>query len=375
MAITVLFILVITFLFMQQRSFGKLPSGKLLEKISKSPQYHDGHFKNFIETPMMVEGVSYFKVLREFFSKGIDREPTTPLPHVATDLKTLPDNRLVWFGHSSYFITIRGKKILVDPVFSERPSPVQYAGTKSFPGTMSYSVDDFPDIDLVIITHDHYDHLDYNTITKLKDKAKAFVTTLGVSSHLIYWGVEEARIQELDWWESTWPFAGVELIATPARHFSGRGFTRNKTLWASFVLKTDNYRLFIGGDSGYHSAFQEIGKKYGPFDLALLECGQYAPQWPYIHMLPEQSVQASKDLRAEVYMPVHWGKFKLSIHPWREPVERAMKEAKRLGVNITTPMIGEPLILDAIASGSPWWRNIPGNTAVTQPAEEALLQK
>ncbi|WP_333818865.1 MBL fold metallo-hydrolase [Ohtaekwangia sp.] len=361
---------------MQQKSFGKLPSGKLLEKISKSPQYHDGHFQNSVNTPMMAKGVSYFKILVEFFRKGIDREPVTPVPYVKTDLKTLPDGQLVWFGHSSYFVTLEGKKILVDPVFSERPSPVQYAGTKSFPGTMRYSADDFPDIDLVIITHDHYDHLDYNTIVKLKNKAKAFITTLGVSSHLIYWGIEEARIQELDWWESTWPFAGIELIATPARHFSGRGFTRNKTLWASFVLKTQRHRIFIGGDSGYHDDFKKIGEKYGPFDLALLECGQYSNYWPYIHMLPEESVQASKDLQAAIYMPVHWGKFRLSIHPWREPVERALKEAEKLRVKVTTPMIGQSLQLDSIASGSTWWRNVSSYTsAAEQVAVDTFAQQ
>jgi L-ascorbate metabolism protein UlaG (beta-lactamase superfamily) len=362
LAIVAVLLAAITFLFMQQRSFGKAPSGEHLEKIKASSHYKNGRFQNLRETPMLSEDASYITVMKDFFfSKGIDREPLIALPHVKTNLKTLSPSEpvIIWFGHSSYFISIHGKNILVDPVFSERPSPVQYVGSKSFIGTMLYTPDDFPEIDLVIITHDHYDHLDYSTIVKLKDKAKAFCTPLGVGSHLIHWGISQERIQELDWWDhAAIAIPGIELIATPARHFSGRGLVNNKTLWASYVLKACDYSLFIGGDSGYDDSFKKIGEMYGPFDVAMLECGQYDEQWPYIHMMPEESVQASVDLRAAVFMPVHWSKFKLALHPWREPIERALKHADKLHVKMTTPKIGEPVKLDAIAPPSTWWTRL-----------------
>ena len=356
-AIIIVVLAAIIFVFMQQRPFGKTPSGEHLEKISQSPQYKNNRFENLKETPMLAEGTSYVKMLGEFFfSKGIDREPAAPLPHIKTDLKALPAQPvMVWFGHSSYLISMGGKKILVDPVFSERPSPVQYAGSKSYNGTMIYTADDFPEIDLVIISHDHYDHLDYNTIVKLKDKAKVFCTPLGVGSHLVHWGVPQERIHELDWWQSITPTPGIELVATPARHFSGRGFVNNKTLWASYVLKAEGKSIFIGGDSGYDDSFKKIGDKYGPFDIAMLECGQYDKKWRYIHMMPEESVQASIDLKAKVYMPVHWAKFKLALHPWREPVERALTHAAKLNVTATTPRIGEIIYLDNIPAAAPWW--------------------
>lgn len=309
---------------------------------------------------MLAEGTSYVKMLSKyFFSKGIDREPAAPLPHIKTDLKKLSAQpAMVWFGHSSYLISIGDKKVLVDPVFSERPSPVQYAGSKSYNGTMVYTADDLPEIDLLIISHDHYDHLDYNTIVKLKDKAKVFCTPLGVGSHLVHWGVPQERIYELDWWQSINPIPGIDLVATPARHFSGRGFVNNKTLWASYVLNAEGKSIFIGGDSGYDDSFKEIGEKYGPFNIAMLECGQYDKQWPYIHMMPEESVQASVDLKAKVYMPVHWAKFRLALHPWREPVVRALAHAAKLNVVATTPRIGEVIYLDNIPATTSWWTDL-----------------
>jgi len=304
-AILIVVLSAIIFVFMQQRPFGKTPSGEHLAKIGQSPQYKNNRFENLKETPMLAEGTSYVKMLGDFFfSKGIDREPASPLPHIKTDLKALPEQPvMVWFGHSSYLISLGGKNYLVDPVFSERPSPVQYAGSKSYNGTMVYTADDFPEIDLVVISHDHYDHLDYNTIVKLKDKVKVFCTPLGVGSHLVYWGVPKERIHELDWWQSITPIQGIDLVATPARHFSGRGFVNNKTLWASYVLKAEGKSIFIGGDSGYDDSFKKIGEKYGPFDIAMLECGQYDKQWPYIHMMPEESVQASIDLKPKYICP------------------------------------------------------------------------
>jgi L-ascorbate metabolism protein UlaG (beta-lactamase superfamily) len=342
-------------LFMQQRSFGKLPSGNRLERIKKSPQYADGIFKNVNETRLLAEGASYFGMVTKYFGKGADREPVKPLPVIKTDLRALPDKPVVvWFGHSSYLISVKGKNILADPVFSERPSPVQFAGSKSYPGTMIYDIEDFPDLDIVVISHDHYDHLDYHTIQKLKTKTKFFCVPLGVGEHLIHWGIDPDQVREFDWWEAD-IVAGIDIACTPARHFSGRGFRGNKTLWASFVVRTGGQNIFIGGDSGYDDSFKKIGEKYGPFDIAMLECGQYDKQWPDIHMMPEETVQANVDLRAKAFLPVHWAKFTLALHPWKEPIQRAVKHAESLGVSVTTPKIGEPIFLGETMPVTRWW--------------------
>ncbi len=342
---------------MQQKSFGKLPSGKRLERIKSSPNYKDGSFQNIDTTPMMAEGTSYPKMFYNFFfSPSVNREPSKTLPSILTNLKSLPDEpTIIWFGHSSYLITVNGKRILVDPVFSQRASPVQYAGGKAYPVTNPYSIDDFPDVDLVVISHDHYDHLDYNTIQKLRSRTKLFCTGLGIGSHLEHWGVPESQIREFDWWEGDEVVPGLELTCTPARHFSGRGFTRGQTLWSSFVLKADRFRIFIGGDSGYDASFKKIGEKFGPFDLVMLECGQYDTQWPYIHMMPEQTVQASIDLNSAALLPVHWGKFTLALHPWDEPIRRAARSAAERQVNMATPLIGETMRLDSVKLGNNWW--------------------
>ncbi len=293
----------ITFIFMQQRSFGKLPQGERLKRIERSPQYKNGSFENIENTPMLADGVSYFGMIKDFlFSKGIDREPAEPLPVVNTNLLSLDKNiaQIIWFGHSSYLIAFKGRHILVDPMFSERASPVQYAGTKNYPVTTTYKIEDFPPVDVVVISHDHYDHLDYNTIIKLKDRTNLFCVPLGIGTHLVHWGIEENKIIELDWWESKNLFSDVTLTSTPARHFSGRGFIRNKTLWSSYALNLSGYKIFIGGDSGYDNSFKTIGDKFGPFNIALLECGQYDLQWPYIHMMPEQVVEAAIDLKTDI---------------------------------------------------------------------------
>ena len=346
---------------MNYKPFGKLPSGKRLDRIKSSPNYRDGSFQNLNETPMMVEGTSYVRLMRDyFFLKGIDREPTELIPSVKTDLtyQQSEEPSIVWFGHSSYLIRMEGKTILVDPVFGSRPSPFQFVGAKNYTVESSYTAEDLPSLDLVIITHDHYDHLDYQTIVKLRNKVNKFIVALGVGEHLELWGIDKSKIKELDWWEGDVVFSGTELIATPARHFSGRGFKRNQTLWNSFVLKTSHCSIFIGGDSGYDPAFQEIGQKLGPFDLAILECGQYNTLWPYIHMMPEETAKASLDLQARVFMPVHWGKFTLSMHPWKDPIERVMKMSKSLGAVITTPRIGETVFLDGDFPNVEWWSAI-----------------
>lgn len=346
------------FILLQQPQFGANPSGARLERIKKSPYYKDGAFQNVSLTPTMTNGGTYWGTAKSFlFDKPKEAAPAMPLPAIKTDLKSLSDTKpsLVWFGHSSYFLRIAGKNILVDPVFSERPSPVPL-GDKNYLGTDIYSAEDFPEIDLLIITHDHYDHLDYPTMLKLVGKTKKICTSLGVGAHLAHWGFDENIISELAWWESIKIEDSLQLTATPARHFSGRGLVRGKTFWSSFVLKTTDYQLFLGGDSGYDTHFKEIGECFGSFDLAILECGQYNKYWANIHTMPEETVQASKDLNAKVLMPVHWGKFSLALHDWHEPINRVTAKAKTENQTLTTPMIGEIVLIDSIYPNKRWWQ-------------------
>ena len=249
----------------------------------------------------MAEGVSYPKMIGDFlFVKIPGQTPENILPSVRTDLKSLSREvpSITWFGHSSYLLALNGKFILVDPVFDERASPFQFIGTKPFPIANPVSIEDLPPLDLVIITHDHYDHLGYHSILKLWSRVNLFCTSLGVGAHLEYWGVDPSKIKEFDWWESDMVLPGVELTAVPARHFSGRLFTRFQSLWSGFVLKSGGKTIFVGGDSGYDDTFKKISNHFGGFDFAILECGQYDAQWPLIHMMPEQTVQAGIDLRA-----------------------------------------------------------------------------
>lgn len=357
------------YLFLQQPVFGGRPTGQRLARMQQSPQFRDGIFHNEHNTPMMVEGVSYPAIIwKFFFGKKPNAVPGKALPALRTDLRKLSDSVpvLVWFGHSSYFIKAAGQNILVDPVFSGHASPVSFV-TKSFAGTDVYTVDDFPDIDILLITHDHYDHLDYETILNFIPKVKLFVTSLGVGAHLERWGVEANRIRELDWWEST-EHNGIHLTATPARHFSGRGLKRFNTLWSSFVVCAADHRLYLGGDSGYDDHFSRIAEKYGPFDFALIECGQYNEAWRYIHMLPEEAVQAGFDVKANVTMPVHSAKFSLALHSWRDPLERFSREAIKRQLNYCTPLIGEPVIIGSHYPQCHWWQ--ADSLAMAMPASD-----
>ena len=348
----------IVYLFMHQASFGKPPSGSRLERIKNSPNYKDGVFQNLSPTPVMAKDASYWELFKKQFESDTNRAPLKPLPSVKNNLKETPSTKptITWFGHSTYLVQIDGKNILIDPVFSERTSPVQYIGSKNYLGTSIYSAADFPHIDYLFLSHDHYDHLDYGTTLAMKEKVGHYYMPLGVGSHLEYWGLDTAKITEMDWWQEVNITPDIKLVCTPGRHFSGRGIAdRGKTLWGSFVLITPTHRIFLGGDSGYDTHFKQIGDKYGPFDIAFLESGQYNAYWPNIHMMPEQTVQANIDLKSKVLMPVHWGKFSLALHPWNEPINRVLNKADELNIVTTTPMIGERVILDSILPNSKWW--------------------
>lgn len=338
------------------QTFGKKPFGQHQQKIQQSLNYRDNSFQNQHPTVMMAEGFSYTKGVWQFMNKPKDTEPSKTLPSIKRDLTQVHTTApvITWFGHSSYLIQVNGKTILVDPVLSGNASPFSFT-TKAFAGANVYKVDDFPHIDVLLLTHDHYDHLDYDTVLKLKHKTTQVCTSLGVSSHLVAWGYDAATITELDWMDTKLLPGGLSLTAAPARHFSGRGFVRGKTFWSSFVLKTPGHTLYLGGDSGYDTHFATIGNLFGPFDIALLECGQYNTNWPLIHMMPEQTVQAAVDLQAKLLLPVHWSKFSLALHPWDEPIKRVTAQAHALNVNITTPMIGEAVTLGEAYPQGQWW--------------------
>ena len=336
---------------MKTPAFGALPSGKSLEKVKNSKNYIDGEFRNKEKTELLTDTKKTpIKRLLEFaFEK--DPEGTVPkiaLPSVKTDLKTLDPNEdlIVWFGHSSLFIQIAGKKILVDPVFSKYASPVPFSN-KAFEGTNIYTVDDLPEIDILLITHDHYDHLDYDTVKKLKDMVGKVIVPLGVGEHFEYWGYSPEKIIELSWDEENHLEENVKIISVPSRHASGRLFPLNKTLWTSYILYVDGKKIFLGGDSSYGKHFKKIREKYGEVDIAILENGQYNKNWKYSHLFPEETLKVSMELGAKYLIPVHNSKFTLAPHAWYEPLRELVKiNDKKYKIPVITPIIGEVIDLD-----------------------------
>ena len=352
-----IFIAVLTFL--KSPRFGKLPSGERLERIKKSPNYKNGAFQNLSPTPIMAEDVKFLNVVKEFiFTKN--KKPVGILPSVKTDLYNLNPNEniLIWFGHSSFFMQIEGKKILFDPIFSGASSPVSFT-TKAFKGSNAFTTDEIPEIDYLFISHDHWDHLDYDTLYKLRSKIKKVICGLGTGEHLEHWDYSSEIIYELDWNEKLIFDNNFVVHSVPSRHFSGRTLRRNKTLWTSFVLETPSLKIFMGSDGGYDTHFAEIGKNFGEFDLAILENGQYNKSWKYIHMMPEQVLMAAKDLNAKQILPVHSCKFALANHRWYEPLQTITKLNKETKLNISTPLIGEQLNLNnSKTEFSRWWENL-----------------
>jgi L-ascorbate metabolism protein UlaG (beta-lactamase superfamily) len=331
-----------------------------LPPFPHSPQFRDAKFRN----PVPMHKHSFSETASLWWIFLFDKPPGTvpgsPVPVRALSREMLlqaPDNTLYRLGHSTMLIKLAGEFYLTDPVFSERASPVQWAGPARFHAP-PIAIADLPPIKAVILSHDHYDHLDRAAIMALAPKTGLFLTPLGVGNRLIGWGVEQAKVRQFDWWQGT-EVGGVRFVATPAQHFSGRGLNDgNATLWASWVILHDGLRLFFSGDTGYFSGFKEIGARYGPFDVALIETGAYDKRWPDVHMQPEQTLQAFLDLGGKWLVPVHNGTFDLGLHRWKDPFDRITGLAQARGVAVATPEMGEPLDLKRPHVGQAWWRDL-----------------
>lgn len=326
--------------------------------------YHSKNFNGKIflnsEKTTVLKPGEFLTILPKFLKKVPDRKPKNALGPFNVDLNSLQKKEeekliIAWMGHSSVLIQIDGLNLLTDPAFGKYASPVSGFGPKRFfPSPIN--VEELPPIDFVLLSHDHYDHLDKKTIKKFINHSSNFICPLGVGKHLLKWGIRISRISEMDWWEDYILSKNVKLIATPARHFSGRGLNdRNKSLWCSFVITGKSKRLFFGADSGLHEGFEEIGRKFGPFDISMLEIGASNPYWPDIHMGPEKAIQAHTMLNAEILLPIHWGTFNLAMHPWKEPVQKIIELSKLHQVKLLLPAPGSICEIDGKELISEWW--------------------
>jgi L-ascorbate metabolism protein UlaG (beta-lactamase superfamily) len=342
-------------------SFGGNLTKEQKENYKNFNNFVNGKFVNEVSTSLFKSSSDSSTDDKNSNVSNKERNPSGEIPVSEIDWDKIKSEKdsLTWLGHSAFLISIDNKKILLDPMLSPMASPVSFAGVKryTYSENMQNIIDEMPPIDAVFISHDHYDHLDYQSIIKLKEKVSHFFVPLGVSSHLIRWGVPKEKISELNWWDEM-EYEGIEIGFTPSRHFSGRGiFNRNSTLWGGWVILGKNTRLYTSGDGGYGAHFKEIGKKYGSFDITLIEGAQYDKLWSGVHMIPEEAVQANLDVNGKNMMLMHWGAFTLANHGWKDPIERALKEAEKDHVNIMAPKIGKTVMLDSEMHSaiSSWW--------------------
>lgn len=347
--------------FLQQESFGALPEGTALERILTSPHYADGGFHNAVPGAILSDNSGFaLALLRHLLAERKNPVPPRPVPSNRAGIPSLAHGRdaVVWLGHSSFLVQLAGRRILMDPVFSPYAAPVSFS-TRAFAGTTPYALHELPEIDCLLISHDHWDHLDYPTVMGLRPTIRQVICGLGVGAHFRRWGFPDSVIREADWGDVLSLGPDLRVHVTTARHYSGRSLTRNKSLWAGFLLESPDRRLFFSGDSGYGPHFAALGKRFGGLDLALLDCGQYNERWRHIHMLPEEAARAAEDLRARHLLPAHIGKFALAYHPWDEPFTRIAAASRNSSFRLITPVMGEAVELaDQIPDFPHWWEQL-----------------
>lgn len=348
-------------------AFGSGPTGERLDLMQSSAQHIGKRFDN----PLPKYQAGAKEMISRWMAGAPNTIPKTPIAIVkntAQVLRTAPTSglRITWLGHSSMLVEIDGKRILIDPVFSDRASPWQFFGPERF-HAVPLTLDELPPLDAVVLSHDHYDHLDEATIIALSERVPKFLVPLGIGAHLEYWGVSPDRIVELDWWQDT-KVAGLVLTATPARHFSGRSlWDANRTLWAGWAIAGPKHRVYYSGDTAMFPEIADIGKRLGPFDANIIEVGAYSADWPDVHLGPEQAVDAHQILGGGVMFPVHWGTFDLALHPWTEPIERTRVAANKQGVTLAAPKPGESIEPASVPTIASWWPTLPWSTAEETP--------
>ena len=343
------------------KQFGGKITSELIQQYAQSKHWENGQFHNLEQTDMSMELRKLPSMIRKQLSNSQQRTPASPLPIQAFDknqfLSQNDKAKFVWYGHAVVLMRIKGKTLLIDPMLGDDTTPIAPTKSKRFSENTLDLIEDFPVIDLVLFTHDHYDHLDYNSIQKLKGKVKHYFVALGVKRHLVRWGISADNITEFDWWQ-THNLDEISITFTPTRHFSGRGLTdRFKSLWGGWAFETSSEKILFSGDGGYGQHFKDIGNKFGGFDFAFMECGQYNDDWHEIHLFPKESVQAGIDVKANKIMPFHWAGFNLSYqHTWTEPVEEFTENALNRGIDFATPALGKIFDADAMEKDK-WWLN------------------
>jgi L-ascorbate metabolism protein UlaG (beta-lactamase superfamily) len=334
------------------------PAGMQSSAVLFSHQFKDRKF-NGVSAELNMSFIDFVSGTIDYFSNGNMSTPDVHLPTKPVNLHHFTHTgndqlNVTWLGHSSLMINMDGCRVLTDPVFEKR---VTLLGPSRFNGDIPVDIHQLPPVDAVIISHDHYDHLNKYSVLQLSDKTDRYIVPLAAGTRLAKWGIPVEKIVELDWWETYRLDDSLTVVATPAQHFSGRGLTdRNKTLWASWVVQSPYHKIFFSGDTGYFEGFKQIGEKYGPFNMTFIECGAYNAAWSQVHMFPEQTVQAHVDLGGKVLHPIHWGTFNLALHPWYEPMERLVAAANTAGVSIATPVVGDTTTFNNDLPYTGWWR-------------------